>query len=160
MESTNTSNKPLSAPLWRRFCALGYDLFLLGALSMCYGAAVIGASMIMFAPPENNDYQPLVNGGLFQLGWLACLCAFYAFFWLRGGQTAGMRAWEIRLIAEPPYPITIYAVIIRLLVGIPSFALLGFGYVWRFFDKNQQCLHDKLSHTHVIIQRRPKRKKK
>ena len=56
------STFPTSAPLWRRFAALVYDTFLLGAISMAYGAVVtaIGAA---FGAEQTQDYSPMFEAG-------------------------------------------------------------------------------------------------
>lgn len=145
-----------SAPLWRRFAALMYDTFLLGALSMGYGA-IATAIAAAFGVSHQSDYTPMLTAGgvgdLVTLGWLLTLASFYIFSWHYRGQTIGMKAWRLQVVsAQPPHihPSFISAAQ-RAAWGLLSFMLLGAGYWFRFFDSEQRCLHDKLSRTLVIV---------
>lgn len=149
---------PLSAPLWRRFAALVYDVFLLAAISMAYGAVVtaIGAA---FGAGQTQDYSPMFKAGgvgeLVLLGWVLTLAAFYVLSWHFRGQTVGMKAWRLQVIdadhlADTQHPSLIRAAQ-RSAWGLLSFAMFGVGYWYRFIDTEQRCLHDKLSRTQVIV---------
>lgn len=149
---------PISAPLWRRFAALIYDVFLLGAISMAYGALVtaIGAA---FGAGQAHDYEPMfATGGIGELvllGWVLTLAAFYVLSWHYRGQTIGMKAWRLQVIEASQHSDNQHPSLIRATQrsawGLLSFALLGAGYWYRFIDGEKRCLHDKLSHTHVIV---------
>lgn len=151
--STETPLQSLpTAPLWRRFVALMYDGFIVLAISMIYGAITLGIYVWATGITSNDEYQPTVSGPLFQLGWYICLALFYSYFWKRGGQTAGMKAWKIRVVAQQENtPLTWRACIIRCLVGPPALFILCLGYIWKWFDKEGNCLHDKLSGTKVVV---------
>ena len=141
-----------TAPLWRRFVALIYDAFILLDISMIYDAITLGVYVVTTGITSNDDYQPTVGGPLFQLGWFCSLALFYSYFWHKGGQTAGMKAWKIRVVAKKENaPLTFKACIIRSLVGPFAFFIAGFGYIWKWFDKDGHCLHDKLSGTKVVV---------
>lgn len=151
------STFPTSAPLWRRFAALVYDIFLLGAISMAYGAIVtaIGAA---FGAGQTQDYSPMFKAGgvgeLVLLGWVLTLAAFYVLSWHFRGQTVGMKAWRLQVIdaasTDTQHPSLIRAAQ-RSAWGLLSFAMLGVGYWYRFIDSEKRCLHDKLSRTQVIV---------
>lgn len=147
--STHVANQ--GAPIWRRLFALVYDLFLLCAISMCYSAAALGIYLLIFGAPADQDYQPIFQGIAFQLGWFLSLVAFFYYFWITGGQTAGMRAWRIKLVSTQNKNVTPAACFKRVIVGLPSFFVFFLGYLYRFIDKNKDCLHDKLSQTRVVV---------
>ncbi|HMU67228.1 MAG TPA: RDD family protein, partial [Cellvibrionaceae bacterium] len=65
------SSPPRSAPLWRRFAALGYDSLILMALSMGYGALITSVKVALGTP--GHDYQPMLKSPLYFLGWLSVL---------------------------------------------------------------------------------------
>ena len=107
------------------------------------------------APSE--AYQPMFKTGslgeLVLIGWILFFAAFYIFFWRTSGQTLGMKAWRIRLIAdntENKRP-SIIQCAQRAAWGVMSLAIAGSGYWYRFFSPTGQCLHDKLTRTHVIF---------
>ena len=146
-----------TAPVWRRFAALVYDSFILLALSFAYGAVLTAAGAAMH-PDMPHDYQPMFHSPLVIVGWFLVLAGFYAWFWKRGGQTIGMKTWRIQLVNTKPKPISWSQIGLRILVGIPATLCLGISYWFRLIDASGDCLHDKLSHTHVIVL--PKKAKK
>lgn len=75
---------------------------------------------------------------------------FYLFFWRRGGQTLGMRAWRLRLVNSRSGPLTGLQCALRCVVAIGS--LVGFlGYFWLWLDKERLTWHDRLSYTRVVV---------
>ena len=141
------------APLWRRFAALGYDILVLGGVSMGYGA-VTTLSVAVFVNHLPQDYAPMLHGPLFFIGWLLVILAFYAGFWLKSGQTLGMRAWQLRLITLPtaPHlpPPSLQQVLLRCALGVASLLCFGAGYWYRWSQASGDCWHDKISGTRVI----------
>lgn len=154
-----------TAGLLRRLAAFIYDFILLFALSMAYAAlAMLIQSLFMESATVNNQPVP-VRGILFQIGWLATLIGFYCFFWIKGGQTLGMRAWRLRLISIKDFKQTssvdptnlnrlnpsLPQCLIRCVLSPLSFAAFGLGYLWCYLDENSDCVHDKLTKTKVIV---------
>ena len=149
-ESPSVSSALPSAPPWRRFAALIYDLFLLVALSMAYGGLVTVA-YVLITGERGEAYTPMFEGPWFQIGWLVVIAGFYAFFWRRGGQTLGMRAWRIQLQNQGEGTVTLKQCALRSLAGIFSLGLAGIGYWWAWFDPDRLCLHDRVSGTRVVV---------
>lgn len=143
------------APLWRRFMALLYDSFLLGALIMLYGAITTFVLFMVRGDTSEGEYQPMVQGAfenaLFLLGLVLTLSVFYVFFWWRAGQTVGMRAWRLKLVDSENSPIKLKWCVVRAFAGVPAFFLLGVGYWWRWFDRYGDCLQDRLSRSRVVV---------
>jgi len=121
-----------------------YDaLLLLSALMIATAIALFvtkGASLA---------HNPFFRTTLF----LICF-SFYAWFWLHGGQTLGMRAWKLRLQNKDGRPITIWQALLRFLVAIPSLAFAGLGFLWMLIDKDKMTLYDRFSES--VIVRLPK----
>jgi len=86
-----------NANLWRRLAAMGYDIFLLTGLSFAFGICALMLRSAVFSSPQSELEQP---GIIFQVSWLILLVGFYLYFWLKGGQTLGMRAWQLKLIND------------------------------------------------------------
>ena len=139
-------NTPAYKPagLLVRLVAMFYDaLLLLSALMIATAIALFvtkGASLA---------HNPFFRTTLF----LICF-TFYAWFWLHGGQTLGMRAWRLRLQNTDGRPITIWQALLRFLVAIPSLAFAGLGFLWMLIDKDKMTLYDRISES--VIVRLPK----
>ncbi len=139
-------NIPVYKPagLLVRLVAMFYDaLLLLSALMIATAIALFvtkGASLA---------HNPFFRTTLF----LICF-SFYAWFWLHGGQTLGMRAWKLRLQNKDGRPITIWQALLRFLVAIPSLAFAGLGFLWMLIDKDKMTLYDRFSES--VIVRLPK----
>ncbi len=130
-----------AAGVFRRLAAMLYDGLLLLALWMLTAAIAIGLNGGEAVSP-NNPFMPSV---LFLV-----TVGFYTYFWRRGGQTLGMRAWRIRLINDKAGPITGLQCALRCVSGIGS--LVGFlGYGWLWLDKERKTWHDRASVTRVIV---------
>ena len=98
---------------------------------------------------------------------------FYAWFLPRGGQTLGMTAWKIKLIAKNDGKLSLWHILLRFLASLfPWFAalfllhlsekigidsnyrylliLFGFaGIAWKYIDKNKLTLQDNFSDTRL-----------
>ncbi|MGH1469702.1 MAG: RDD family protein [Cellvibrionaceae bacterium] len=148
------------ANLLKRLAAISYDFMLLTGLSFGYGAFALLARYFFF--PDTVDTNAVTGfappGIIFKVGWFLLIALFFIFFWHRGGQTLGMRAWKIRVINKNGTNISIVQGFIRCCLAPLSFGLAGIGYLWCLFDTEGQTLHDKLSKS-VVIQLPPKSKK-
>ncbi|NQV70594.1 MAG: RDD family protein [Pseudohongiella sp.] len=140
------------AGLLRRLAALLYDGFLVAAIWM-----LIGYSMQFIVGPDTNQLvdgvvqtNPLIDNILFLL-MLISSSGFYIWFWTRSGQTLGMIAWRIKLVANDGGLISVRQGIIRFLAAWPSFFMFGLGYFWLTIDANGDAFHDKLSNSKVIV---------
>lgn len=148
----NHSHLYTAAPLWRRFAALSYDGLLLLALSLGYGGMVTLLGVLV-SEQIAEDYQPMFTGFWFPAGWVLTLVMFYCWFWRRSGQTLGMRTWRIQVVApansdQSPRWSQCFQ---RAFWGFLALLLGGAGYWYRFFDKDGDCLHDRLSRTRVVV---------
>lgn len=140
-----------SAALWRRLAALGYDLFILVAISFGYGAlaTIIAASG---GNQAHQDYRPMFDGTGFQLGWCLCLAGYYLWCWHRSGQTIGMKTWKIQLReldGGTTMGVGWRACLIRCLVAPLAVLVAGLGYWFALLDPQRRSLHDRLSRTFV-----------
>jgi uncharacterized RDD family membrane protein YckC len=129
------------AGLLRRLAALAYDTLLLTALLMCFTLVVL-----------------LVRGGeaipagtwWFQLALLAVTATFFAGFWTHGGQTLGMRAWRLRVVAADGGAVSYERALLRFVAAWISLAVAGLGFWWSLVDPERCCWHDRLSGTRVV----------
>lgn len=128
--------------LTRRIAALFYDLLLNAALWMITGFIVLAF----------RSGIPVPAGTL----WFRCLlfgvsAAFFVGFWKRDGQTAGMKAWRIRIVSRYGDRLTWKAAIVRFLVGCLSTACAGLGFLWAIVDADGLTWHDRAAGTRVQL---------
>ncbi len=89
---------PTTANLLRRLMALLYDVFLLFAITLGYGAFLLLIKILFNGTQDLETLQPgLVMQILSFIGWLAALAGYYFICWRKQGQTLGMKAWRIKL---------------------------------------------------------------
>lgn len=70
--------------------------------------------------------------------------------WRKTGQTLGMRAWKLKVVAADGSTVTWLQALTRTLAAMLSWALLGAGWLWILFDREQLALHDRLSGTQTV----------
>ena len=133
---------PDSAPLWRRLAAILYDSLLLAALLR---AATLPVTLVAHGTLHG------VARVLYQVYLLAIIAAFFMIFWLRGGQTVGMRAWRLRVVAPDGGPIDLRQATVRFFVSALSWACLGLGFIWSLIDRERRTWHDLASDTRLIV---------
>ncbi len=134
------------APVWRRFTAIIYDTLLIAAISMGYGA--LGLAITHWG---NGADAVEVNSQfhwLFQLGWFLVTIGFFCFFWMRAGQTLGMRAWRLKIVKEETQQTpSLLQCIGRCLLAPFSLTIFFVGLV----RNDKQCIHDIATKTQVVL---------
>jgi uncharacterized RDD family membrane protein YckC len=138
--------------LMRRLAALLYDLILL------FGMLLLAATLVVIPYVALSGAQePLAGWPLlwFQLYLIGVIYLFFAYFWVHGGQTLGMRAWRFRLLRDDGEPLTTADAGRRLLWSTLVPAPLGL--FWIPFDKEGLAPHDRLSHTRPVLLQRDRK---
>ncbi len=72
---------------------------------------------------------------------------FFCGFWINGGQTLGMRAWQIKVVDDNVSPISSRQALIRYLCGV---FLFGITLIYSFFNAEGKALADVVAKTKVI----------
>ena len=80
---------------------------------------------------------------------------YFAWFWIHGGQSLGMKTWRVQLLSEDK-PIDWKIAAIRFFSAIISWGVFGLGFIWPLFDKKNRGWHDMISKT-VLIDLRPEK---
>ena len=115
------------ANLFKRLGAYIYDLFALAAVLMF---AVIFALLVVFLFNKAglialSSYQDpasyLSQSGLFSAYLAIVIIGFYTYFWTKGGQTIGMKAWRLRVQNSDGSNISVTQALIR--VATSAFGL-------------------------------------
>src|SRR6185503_21231346 len=69
-----------------------------------------------------------------QIWVLVVTCAYFVWFWTRGGQTLPMKTWHIRLVRADGYAVNVGRGIHRFLLETLGTVALGLGFLWAFVD--------------------------
>lgn len=141
------------AGLIRRLAAIMYDLLVLAALWMLAMALALlavallnSAGLISMAGYTDHADYIAQHKIWFQLYSLLVFAWFYLYFWCKGGQTLGMRAWRLLLVQQNGQPPTLKQAIIR---ALTAFLGLGNFWLWLRWGKGL-ALQDQLSGTQVV----------
>ncbi|MBE9560538.1 MAG: RDD family protein [Proteobacteria bacterium] len=138
------------AGLFRRLFAIFYDGFLLLAILFVV-TAIANALNHGKAIEPGNVFYPLYVLIILLLSYL-----YFAWFWINGGQSLGMKTWRIKLQDGEGKNIDWKTAAIRFFSAMVSWGIIGLGFLWAFFDKKNRCWHDLISKT-VIIDLRTKK---
>ena len=133
------------AGLLRRLAALVYDALLLAALLFVFTFALIAVRGGRAIPPGTAWYEASL---------LVVVAIFFCGFWTHGGQTAGMRAWQIRLVSAAGGPVALRAALVRFGAAFLAALPLGLGFLASLWDPERRCWHDRWSKTRVVRRRR------
>lgn len=124
----------------RRLLAMGYDAMLV--------AAVLVIGSFVFLPLTGGEAVSGAMRLVFQAYLLLLVVGFFAYFWIRGGQTLGLRAWKLRLQRKDGREITLKDVLIRLMAGLISLGPMGLVIIP--FHPRGRSVADVISTTVVV----------
>lgn len=141
VSSGTSTPTPEPATVWRRLAALSYDLLLLAAIVVCFTLVVLALRLGAAVPP---------GSWWFPSSLLAIAMVFFCGFWVHGGQTAGMRAWRIRVVRDDGHALTWSQAALRFGAGIVSMLPAGLGLWWSVFDRHKRGWHDRWTGTRVV----------
>lgn len=146
---------PHAPALPRRLIAMVYDTFLVLPLIMVNVAIGMGIHSAI----AGGEAAPL-HPQLVQLIVLLSIIVFFSAFWLKSGQTLGMQAWRVKLVATDGGRPTVMQSVRRCMGALISAACLGLGYWWCLFDRRGRYWHDYLSGTELMLVDKPVTAKK
>jgi uncharacterized RDD family membrane protein YckC len=129
---------PAPAPLRLRLTAALYDLFPLIGLWM------LTAALVLYAVHGEVDvaHPPIAYRSSLQAALLIVTAGYFVLSWARGGQTLGMRAWRIRIIAAEGGALPGPRALLRFAVAILSLFAFGLGFFWCLIDRERRGWHD------------------
>lgn len=153
-----------------------YDGLLLTGVAFFSSALVIAVVMslfkliapeIFFAAPdpefpkllERSEFGRIVGGVIVSINVLVVSFLFYGWFWTHGGQTLGMKAWNLYLVKPDGKFIDWKTAFKRYLAALLSWACLGLGFTWSLLNSNNRTWHDILTDTHIIKVKQSRKKK-
>ncbi|MEJ2061400.1 MAG: RDD family protein [Gammaproteobacteria bacterium] len=132
-----TQESPRYVGLARRLLCMFYDTLLLIAIWMVAVLIVELLAGHRFDGPAMTFYLTLVT------------FAFIGWFWVNGGQTLGMKTWQVRVVTDAGGPLDWKRAAQRFAWAAVSLSIFGIGFLWALFDEKSRTLHDILSHTHL-----------
>ncbi|OEC35791.1 Uncharacterized membrane protein YckC, RDD family [Pseudomonas cuatrocienegasensis] len=143
-----------AAGLIRRLAALFYDFLLCVALVMVvtliYQQGVLrliygGETLMAMSQAGQLDRDPILASLV-----LLSLFAFFAKFWTHNGQTLGMQAWGLRVQNADGRAIDLWQALLRFVVAIGSWLIVGLGFLWILWDKQNRSWHDIYSDSRIV----------
>ncbi len=150
MLDNNNPDRWAIPSLWRRLSAIIYDSALVAAVLLMAMAMVVVPIDLIFG--SNSFDAATLRSNPFYLAYLFCvMVGFHILFWIRGGQTLGMRAWRLKVIRNDGQPLNFKDALLRYFAAILSWAALGLGFIWILFDKQGLAWHDRISNTRLVI---------
>jgi len=134
IEGENAPPVGMRAGFFRRLLAMIYDTLVATAVGMCAAMVMIVTLVVMlkngaldlqgYAEPADliqasSTYKLLIQTWVGM--WIA---GFFLWFWRRGGQTLGMRAWRLRIYSTVEEPMTWPRLLIRLVASLGGLGTL------------------------------------
>lgn len=176
--TTATESTRRVAGWWRRFLSFWYEALLLAPIVLL--AEALGQFLFQIATGlpvtalTDLGWARVLNG-VWLLVWIF---AWFALCWRKGGQTLAMKAWRMRLVmpdgGRPHWlAISVRFVLASLFYGpavplwilafhdrqwlMPAWLASGWllaPFVWVWFDRDRQLLHDRLAGTRLMLAER------
>jgi uncharacterized RDD family membrane protein YckC len=115
--------------------------------------AIYAGSGIDLSDPENPTISPAALGGFGLLLLVSFIVSvgYFPFFWVRGGQTPGMKPFGIRVVRDRDGgPVTVGQSILRLIGTWVAAAVFYLGFIWVFIDRRRRGWHDLIAGTVVV----------
>jgi uncharacterized RDD family membrane protein YckC len=137
--------------LARRLGVIVYDsLLLFAVLSLAAALALLAKGG---EPPWESSLRPLYQAYLLLVAYL-----YFGWFWTRGGQTLGMKAWRCRIVGAAGGPVGWRESAARFLLALVSWAALGLGFAWSAPDRRRLAWHDIGSRTFLRLEPKASRR--
>ncbi|MGA9852681.1 MAG: RDD family protein [Gammaproteobacteria bacterium] len=170
---------PAAPRVFRRLASGFYDAIIM--LAIC-----ILATFLIMPFTQGRSFESFYahHAGvklIYQFGLLALGFAFFGGFWTHGGQTIGMRTWNLRVVRIDGMPLDWYRALVRYLTMLIPWLLILLGceflikahsqlgtsmlhtaaavifllalaaFLWPAFDPHRLAWHDHLSGTRLML---------
>lgn len=152
-----------SIGLLKRVLVMIYDGLLLTSVAFFSSALLMGIFTllgpdVLFTAPdpeypkllERSELGRTIGSIIVSINVLVVSFLFYGWFWTHGGQTLGMKAWNLYLVKPDGKFIDWKTAFKRYLAAIFSWACLGLGFTWSLLSSNNRTWHDIFTDTHII----------
>jgi uncharacterized RDD family membrane protein YckC len=125
----------------RRLASAFYDLLMVVALVL----VATFPYLAVFGDSTFGWRRHVLQGWVFVVA-----AAYFVGFWSQGGQTLPMKTWHIRLVREDGSRVGIGRGLHRFAIALLGTLAMGFGFLWAFWDRDRQFLHDRLTGTALV----------
>lgn len=139
-------NASTSGSLRLRFAAAIYDLFPLIGLWML----TAGLMLLLARGQVDIAHPPWFYEAALRTALLVVTAAYFVVSWARGGQTIGMRAWRLQVVANEGGRLSWPRAGLRFVAALVSVAALGAGFLWSLFDPERRCWHDIVARSTLV----------
>ena len=133
---------PQAPGVARRLMSMAYESLLVFAVALFAGLAFYGIA--------NGRLSGVVRH-LFQLYLFLVLGIYFVACWSRGGRTLPMQTWKMRVVRGDGMSVGIGQAMLRYVLAWLSLLSIGAGFLWAFFDRDRQFLHDRLAGTRIVV---------
>ena len=155
-QSSQQVEQSARAGFVRRLAAMIYDALVATAVGMCAAMVLIVVLVVSlkngwldlqgYSEPNELLGESVMYKTLIQIWVGLWVAGFFLWFWKRGGQTLGMRAWRLRIYSTTDEPVGWGRLVLRLIASLG-----GLGTLLVLLDvKNKQSLQDRLAQTEVL----------
>ena len=125
----------------KRLLSTLYEALLAFALAYFAGLAFRGAAEGRLAGETRL---------LFQVYLFLVLGIYFIACWSRGRRTLPMQTWKMRIVRRDGGPVEVGRAALRYALAWISLLALGAGFLWAWFDRDRQFLHDRLAGTRIV----------
>ena len=128
---------------FRRLLALFYDLLLIAGILLSFTLLIVIIN--------GSAISSFLGSNLMLLSYFLISFIFYIYFWyFNEGQTLGMQAWKIKLVADDDQAISIQSMLIRLVLGLLFGSIAGLNFFVILFRSDKRSLNDIYSKTKIV----------
>ena len=128
---------------FRRLLALFYDLLLIAGILLSFTLLIVIIN--------GGAISSFLGGNLMLLSYFLISFIFYVYFWyFNDGQTLGMQAWKIKLVADDNQAISIKSMLQRLVLGLLFGSIAGLNFFVILFRSDKRSLNDIFSKTKIV----------
>ena len=128
---------------FRRLLALFYDLLLIAGILLSFTLLIVIIN--------GGAISSFLGGNLMLLSYFLISFIFYVYFWyFNDGQTLGMQAWKIKLVADDNQTVSIKSMLQRLVLGLLFGSIAGLNFFVILFRSDKKSLNDIFSKTRIV----------
>ena len=91
---------------------------------------------------------------IFQIYLILSIGIYFTLSWIIAGQTLPLKAWRLLIEDASGRRLRLSTSLLRYTLAWASISLLGLGYLWIMIDPDRQYLHDRLSGTRIVVDRK------
>ena len=128
---------------FRRLLALFYDLLLIAGILLSFTLLIVIIN--------GSAISSFLGSNLMLISYFLISFIFYIYFWyFNDGQTLGMQAWKIKLVADENQAISVKSMLQRLVLGLLFGSIAGLNFFVILFRSDKKSLNDIFTKTRIV----------